>query len=141
MSFSVKILGLDKLQNKIEMTAKKQQGDMRVKLVQACLVVESQAKKLIQQKSNGEKKTRYNPKREVTVSKPGDAPNTDRGTLIQSIGSEIDDSANKSVGVVGTNLEYGKHLEYGIRDGTKRPWLGPAYKMSLNKLIKIFKGK
>lgn len=54
------------------------------------------------------------------ASKPGDAPNTDKGRLIGSI--LVDHNKGDKVAFVGTNLEYGFFLET-VHD---RPWLEPA---------------
>lgn len=71
------------------------------------------------------------------ASKPGDAPNTDTGTLIKSIGFEVDKSNLE--GVVGTNLKYGKHLEFGTVNMEARPWLQPATRKNRDKVKKIFR--
>lgn len=58
-----------------------------------------------------------------TASAPGDAPNTDSGTLVRSIAVE---NPRKGLSYVGTSVEYGKHLEFGTRRMAARPWLRPA---------------
>jgi hypothetical protein len=55
-----------------------------------------------------------------TVSKPGDAPNTDTGRLVSSI--QALHERGEQVGFVGTNVEYGRTLE----EDMNRPWLKPA---------------
>jgi HK97 gp10 family phage protein len=91
------------------------------------LKVHETAVKLIQAKSSGETQIRYNPKRSVTASKPGDAPNTDRGRLIQSIKFDF---ANKGLSSrVGTNLKYGRDLEFGTKKMEARPWLSTAIRI------------
>lgn len=76
-----------------------------------------------------------------TASKPGFPPNSDTGRLAQSIEFDID--MDKATGLVGTNLEYGKHLEFGTRDIRPRPWLSRAYgkfwKKITDQLSKIMK--
>ena len=58
------------------------------------------------------------------ASAAGQAPAVDTGTLVRSI------QAIKSIygdgWLVGTNIEYGKHLEFGTKNMAARPWLIPA---------------
>lgn len=96
----------------------------------AAIDVMNNAKLLIQKTSNGQKVIRYGPKRSVTASKPGDPPNTDNGKLINSIKF----AKNKKGYVIGTNLRYGAHLEFGTEHMGARPWLSVALKMTSEKL-------
>ena len=102
-------------------------------LKRAVIEVEANAKRNIQKRSPGEKRVRYRPKRSVTAASPGTPPNTDTGRLVSSIRSEFD-RANRE-GIVGTNLKYGKHLEFGTRETLPRPWLHPAFKAYVKKLL------
>jgi phage gpG-like protein len=90
----------------------------------AALEIRNEAVKMISENGDGESVTRYNPKRKVNVSSPGDPPNADTGRLIQSIKVERDGLAY----LVGTNLRYGAHLEFGTKDMAPRPWLSVAVK-------------
>jgi phage gpG-like protein len=56
------------------------------------------------------------------ASAPGEAPATDTGALASSIARV----SGKPGAAVGTNLEYGKHLEFGTTNIKPRPWLFPA---------------
>lgn len=58
-----------------------------------------------------------------TASKPGDAPNVDTGRLAGSI--QVD-PVDEVTFLVGTNVEYAPHLEFGTREIAARPWLLPA---------------
>lgn len=76
--------------------------------------------------------TRYGPKRVVTVSDPGQAPNNDTGNLV----------AHTGVAAIGRNkvevysgAEYADHLELGTRKMSARPALGPAHKASEKKIV------
>ncbi len=108
-------------------------------LKRTTLQIHASAIKSIQKSSGGTRATRYNPKRTVTVSRPGNAPNTDTGRLAQSVGFEIRKGKTSSVGVVGTNLKYGAWLEFGTRMMGARPWLRPAFKKLRNKTKEMFK--
>ncbi len=99
------------------------------KLELASVRIQNEAKRNLQRVSPGDKEFRYNPprgKREVTVSRDGDSPNTDSGTAIKSIVREL----AKGIIFVGTRLQYLAGLEFDA-DKIKRkarPWLGPAFK-------------
>lgn len=56
------------------------------------------------------------------ASAPGQAPATDTGRLAQSI-RWVKDGDDY---LVGTELEYGEHLEFGTSRMQPRPWLVPA---------------
>ena len=59
-----------------------------------------------------------------TSSAPGQAPAVDTGTLVRSIQSLK--SIYGDGWLVGTSIEYGKHLEFGTKNMSARPWLIPA---------------
>jgi hypothetical protein len=59
------------------------------------------------------------------ASKPGDAPNTDTGNLVQKIAVEVTSPTSVSVGI-GEAAAYGAHLEFGTERMAARPWLVPA---------------
>jgi hypothetical protein len=79
----------------------------------------------IQDRSSGETYYRYSPKRLVTASAPGDAPNTDTGNLVNSIQVERAGTLRRLVNV---GAEYGLPLELGApgRNIAARPFMGPA---------------
>ena len=109
-------------------------------LFEAGLKIHENTLRGLASRSAGQKQTRYNPKREVIASKPGDAPNTDQGTLIKSIRLEVDPSRGKAA--VGTNLPYAKALEYGStkRKIEPRPFMRPALdKFAKSQMGKLFK--
>lgn len=68
---------------------------------------------------------------------PGNAPAPDTGNLRASIHYTIENDANNCKGIVGTDVEYGKHLEFGTSKMAPRPWLKP----SLNKNKSFIKEK
>ena len=62
----------------------------------------------------------------VVRSKPGEPPRKQTGTLRRSVQVEVDEQSLTAR--VGTNVDYGKHLELGTRRSIKpRPWLRPAF--------------
>jgi len=88
------------------------------------LEIQGTAKKSIQKHSAGKRYGNH------TASKPGDAPNTDTGRLVQSIQTDM----QGLVASVGTNLTYGKYLEYGTKNIEPRPWLQPALDANENRI-------
>jgi HK97 gp10 family phage protein len=89
---------------------------------------------LIRENGDGPAQVRYNPKRIVNVSQPGDPPNADTGRLIQSIRVERDGKAY----LVGTNLKYGAWLEFGTQVMRPRPWLSTAVNKTNKKMKQIY---
>lgn len=116
----------------------------QIKAVQdAIFLIHSIAVESIQDNSSGTPAIRYSNgrKRHVLVSAPGTPPNTDTGRLVQSI--KFDFKKNGLIGRVGTNLKYGKALEFGYKKGKRvlaaRPWLAPAVKEASKEIADIFK--
>ncbi len=58
------------------------------------------------------------------ASAPGEAPAIDTGTLKGSIRVEME--PRDLVAIVGTDVEYAPHLEFGTSRMAPRPYLGPA---------------
>lgn len=72
----------------------------------------------------GRYETRYRPLRQVIVSRPGDAPNTDTGTLAGSITVRSSGLFSREIAV---GAEYGAYLEFGASPGlAPRPFMGPT---------------
>lgn len=119
-------ISITSLGNKTIEQMKKQAFDqVKINLKLAVIDIHAGTLRAISKTSTGETQTRYNPKRKVTVSKPGDAPNTDSGRLASSYRFEVDEL--KLDGLVGSNLVYAKALEFGTKDIKARPTLGPAF--------------
>ncbi len=69
----------------------------------------------------------------VERSRPGEPPRKQTGQLRRSVQSEVDPGTLRAR--VGTNVEYGKHLELGTKRGLDpRPWLRPAW---LNSMARV----
>ncbi len=60
-----------------------------------------------------------------TPSAPGQPPNTDTGRLVASIFAEIESGGLGAR--VGTDVRYGRYLEFGTSRMAARPWLFPAF--------------
>lgn len=76
-------------------------------------------------------------------SLPGNPPAPDTGNLRASIHYTLGETENGCIARIGTDVEYGKHLEFGTSRMAPRPWLKPALdanedfiKESLLRLVK-----
>lgn len=96
----------------------------------AAIDIMNESKLMLAKNTDGEKQTRYNPKRSVFASKPGDPPNSDTGRLINSIRFRKDGNAY----LVGTNVPYGSYLEFGTQDMAPRPWLSVALALAADRM-------
>ena len=68
----------------------------------------------------------------TTASAPGQPPAAQTGTLRRSV--QIDDTNAKGdnpTARVGTNLAYGRYLEYGTKRIAPRPWLSTALRKTV----------
>lgn len=92
-------------------------------ITNACLRIEATAKKSMaktQRSDIGRVVTKGGKKHFPSV--PGAPPAPDTGTLMRSITHKVD----VTEGVVGSNIDYGRDLEYGTSRTLARPWLRPA---------------
>jgi len=88
----------------------------------------------------GETYTLYNPHRTHRASAPGESPAVDTGFLIGSIGIEVDtEEGHRVVGKISASAPYAKHLEFGTRDMSARPFMAPALGRNAQKIERIFK--
>jgi HK97 gp10 family phage protein len=130
-----KVSDISKLIQKLESTPTAVEKGVNLALKKAALELHREAVSGIREVSGGEIQTRYNPKRSVVVSKPGDAPNSDTGQLIQSIQFELEDGK----AFVGSNLGYASDLEFGTKNMAARPWLSLAFMKTSEKIAEIMR--
>lgn len=76
-------------------------------------------------------------KKKYTASAPGEPPAQATSKLRQSIKALIEDG----IGKVGTNLDYGRMLEFGTRKMKPRPWLRISLEKTRDKIRQIFRRK
>lgn len=92
------------------------------------------ARKAIANKTGSRTETRYKPRREQLVSKPGQYPNLDQASLNKSIQHEV--NYKKLRLRWGSNLPYAKWLEFSTKYMKARPWLLPTVKKYKKEMIK-----
>ena len=137
MRVSTTIIGLDKMGARFKAMERAGDETMLLGLEKAAISVHREAIKGIQKVSSGKRAWRYNPKRQVTISRPGDPFNTDTGQGMGSVHWEID--KNKLEAAVGSNLAKLAFLEIGTSTMAARPWLRPAVNKVKQSIIKGFK--
>lgn len=110
-------------------------------LYAASINVEDRAKQLLSVPGTGRNRRdvrgRYlKAAKGIVHSPPGEPPYKQTGRLRASVIREVDENEFKAR--VGTNLEYGKHLEFGTSQGLlPRPWLRRALAESRAKISDI----
>ena len=111
--------------------------EKRNKAVQeSTLALHAEAVKIVSENAGGDVEIRYNPKRTVTVSKPGEPPHTDTGRLRQSIKFDFKDKG--ATGRVGSNYKVAAWLEFGTEHIGARPWLSVAVENVSKTVADIF---
>lgn len=135
--FTGEIIGQLNLSKKLQKFQKEALAAQSQTVKEIALLIHENAIRSIQENGDGKKEIRYDPTREVNVSRPGDPPNTDTGRLVQSIKFEINDGGMTAR--VGTNLKYGAYLEFGTTTMAARPWLQPAVSEAAKEVIAIAK--
>ena len=134
---SGKLFGFKALRKKLDAVVAEANEGQVMAVKEATLLIHETAVKSIADIHGGKTAIRYNPKRAVAVSNPGDPPNSDRGRLIVSI--KFDFQRQGLVGRVGSNLSYAKDLEFGTERMEARPWLAPAVEEVNKDIADIFK--
>lgn len=137
---SVEITGVKELEKSMAALAKRYGQEVVKGAMEAGQLVRGDAIKSIQDISHGHDDRRYRlggNSYNHTVSKEGDAPNTDTGTLVSSI--QVDATANYVY--VGTTVKYGPWLEFGTRRMGAHPWLNPALEKNRKNIKAIFQKK
>ena len=114
-----RVEGGDELAKNLQDTAKLIDQSVREAVYATAQEARGHAIKAIQTQSVGQEYGNH------VASAPGDAPNTDSGTLVRSLALNPNRPAT-SINV-GTDTEYAVHLEFGTRNMAARPFLTPAY--------------
>lgn len=77
----------------------------------------------------------------INVSKTTGHPQVQTGRLRASITHEVSSNGNEMVAEIGTNVSYGKHLEFGTSKMPPYPWLFPAVELKKPEIIETLKGR
>lgn len=94
-------------------------------VTRACIAVARRAKELLSIAGTGVGKGGKGRVYGANPSAPGEPPHKQTGRLRASVTYEVDEGDVE--GRVGTNVDYGKHLELGTMRGlAPRPWLRRA---------------
>ncbi len=115
------------MSSRVEWHGEEAQQHVRSKAVQflyrAAVTVAQRARDLLSVPGSGRVKGKQAGPQ--THSAPGEPPRKQTGRLRASVTQEIDEATLSAR--VGTNVEYGKHLELGTKRGiAPRPWLRRA---------------
>ncbi len=140
MRVAVKVKNVDKLTRKLRRLPEAQRAPVKRAVTLSCVDVHRAAVSSIQRGSKtGAVRMRYlgGAKVKHQASAPGEAPATDTGALAASVHWAL--WASGLGGSVGTNLEYGKHLEHGTSRIEPRPWLFPAAERNRRKIVERLK--
>ncbi len=114
MRIKLKFKGREKLNRMIKLLEKKAPEKLKTAILKSSIHVEGEAKRTTAWKN-------------VT------------GNLRSNITHEVKSQGSKHEGRIGTNVFYGKHLEFGTRRMPARPWLLPALLGSVNTILNFFK--
>ena len=76
-----------------------------------------------------------------TASSPGEPPAVATAELRQSVSTEVVGDGRNTVGMVGTDKNYGKMLEYGTSKMAARPWLFKSFQKASDKIKSILSRK
>ncbi|WP_020476265.1 HK97-gp10 family putative phage morphogenesis protein [Zavarzinella formosa] len=133
MDFSVKIEGLDRLEQTTQRIREAVAAELAAAMYASAKKIEAEAKRSIAQ--GGKTGRLYKRGKNVfhRASAPGEAPATDTGLLINSIRGDLDRGglANGVLqGNVTVGVDYGKMLEFGTQKIAPRPFLFPAFEKS-----------
>ena len=142
MSARAEVIGLDDMLGNFDDYARRVGPAVATAMSNGAHLVAGDARRSIQQVSQGETVTRYHtgrqPKTHV-ASKAGDAPNTDTGQLVGAI--QVEPKADAIyVGISRAGVfEYARALEYGNRAGTlkERPFLRPALEGRKRQIVRM----
>lgn len=137
MKINVKVEGIEDLRATLKAEGVEAEKLVKTAVLQSALLIQGDARKLIQK---GVKSGRVYPsKRSKNVmhqaSAPGEPPATDTGRLVANVLFAIEQGGYSAR--VGTDLEYGKNLEFGTRKMAARPWLSRAITENSDKIINL----
>jgi HK97 gp10 family phage protein len=72
------------------------------------------------------------------TSAPGEYPASDTGRLANSVEFDVS-QVGRTEAIVGTNLVYGRYLEFGTSRMAARPWLLPSFQKATQRVETLLK--
>ena len=126
--------GLDRLTQKLLRLPGSVTIGLRREIANAGFLIQGQAIKSIQKGARTGVKYKRGGK-SAQRSAPGEFPKTDRGRLVASINVASDIAARGLIVRVGTNLKYGRALEFGTLKMAPRPWLVRTFKPNIKTIV------
>jgi HK97 gp10 family phage protein len=123
-SIKLSVVGLDELTATLAQYGQRAEKEISNVVRITAFDVEADAIKSIQRGTkSGRTYEKFKPRRTHRASAPGEAPAGDTGDLARRITAEKERELQWSV---GTDLPYGRFLEFGTMKIAERPWLRPA---------------
>lgn len=126
----VQIEGLDKLTKKLLKLPANLTKGLKREINLSAILIQSEAIKSISKGSRSGVRYKRGGKMGQR-SAPGEFPKTDRGRLVASIKTDSPPAAKGLIARVGTNLNYGRFLEFGTLKMAARPWLVRTLKLNI----------
>lgn len=121
----IKIKNKNRLISKLKKLSASSQLPVKQTMLKSAMKIQNESKKLI---STGERTGVVYSRGGISSrrSAPGEPPKTDTGGLVSSIKKRKLNSGFEFL--IGTNLKYGRYLEFGTKDKKilPRPWLQPT---------------
>ena len=130
----IKVEGLDRLTIKLLKMPDSVTKGLKREIANAGFLIQGQAIKSISKGSRTGVRYKRGGK-SAQRSAPGEFPKSDRGRLVASINVSSDIGAKGLIVKVGTNLKYGRALEFGTLKMAARPWLGRTLKLNLKTIV------
>lgn len=126
---------IDKLMRRLSVIQVEIRTEVSKLIAKTALAIEATAKKSMSQMGQGRWYTgRGKGRGDHRASAPGDPPATDTGRLRASIRTDLTEITRLSA-TIGTEVAYGRFLEYGTASMAARPWLRPAYDKHIPEFI------
>ena len=134
MRSNVKVVGFEELLSDIGIAKEQLKEVMQDTIEEAGLKAHEFAVRGIQTgPATGRIYEKYNPRRTHQASRGGEFPMSDTGRLAASV--EIVGIGSPVVSV-GTNVRYGRWLEFGTSEMLPRPWLFPSAERASGEIVK-----
>lgn len=135
---SMKLQGMAKVFSEIQKRRNKMEAQLSTAVKLSAQDVRNECVKSIQ---GGSRTGKVYVKRGVQhqASAPGEAPKTDTGRLVSSLGFRMTGKLTALAGSDGIVAEYAKSLEFGTRNMAARPFLVPAVEKLRSKMNERFR--